>query len=301
MKKNPWSVALVALTLVCLVGSAAAAEPEHQATLYADFTQGAPDGTVEQYELGYSGELTAAALAKGLSDLTGLDFLVSLSPAADGLGVDWAADSTLIANLDDRAQNENFRFFDADSMRWFMMDSLWRTLTENLGAQNIYYTMDGGKELIFEELQPVSAFPEGVPYMGSAFYFAHEGGRGDIEGASDMLEGWGDIIDENGDVIEGFPFIVDEAIVGDPPEGEISVFVAREELSRYLLASGQVEDLMRVTGTYTGIVEIDGVECYGIDLTGEGGPRSFAVSGKGFIFRKTDAGVYEPVTNDANG
>ena len=183
-----------------------------------------------------------------------------------------------------------------------MMDSLWRTITENLGVENVYYTMDGGKELSFEELQPVSVFPEDIPYMGSAFYFAHGDGRGDvIDGQADAFEGWGDIIDENGDVVEGFPFIVDETMVGDPPEGELSVYEAREGLSRYVLESGLVEDITQVIGRYTGIVEIDGAECYGIDLEGADGTLFFAVGGNGFIYRKNDAGVYELMKNDANG
>ena len=75
-------------------------------------------------------------------------------------------------------------FFDADSLRWFMMDSLWRTLTENLNTENIYYTMDGGRELAFEGdmvLAPVSVFPPAIPYMRSDFYFAHDDVRGDEE------------------------------------------------------------------------------------------------------------------------
>ena len=62
-----------------------------------------------------------------------------------------------------------------------MMDSLWRTLTENLDAENIYYTMDDGQELVFEELYSVNEFPSDIPYMGSEFYYAHADVRGDEE------------------------------------------------------------------------------------------------------------------------
>ena len=44
-----------------------------------------------------------------------------------------------------------------------------------------YYTMDGDKELAFEELYPVNEFPSDIPYMGSEFYFAHADVRGDEE------------------------------------------------------------------------------------------------------------------------
>ena len=95
------------------------------------------------------------------------------------------ADSTLVAGLDDREQKEEFFFFDYDSQCWFMMDSLWRTLTENLDAENIYYTMDGGQELVLENLSSsINTFPSDVPYMGSGFYAAHDDVRGD-EGSTE--------------------------------------------------------------------------------------------------------------------
>lgn len=158
--------------------SQSAPESTQTDILYAVF--GAED--IKEYPIEYTGtQKTAEELAAELSKLTGLDFNITASKADDGLIVDWAADSTLVAGLDDREQKEEFFFFDQDSLRWFMMDSLWRTLTENLNAENIYYIMDGGKELAFEELYPVSVFPSYVPYIGSEFYFAHTDVRGDEE------------------------------------------------------------------------------------------------------------------------
>ena len=146
--------------------------------LYAVFS--AED--VKEYPIEYTGnKKTAEELAGELTGLTGLDFYITASKTDDGWIVDWAADSTLIAGLDDREQKEEFHFFDHDSLCWFMMDSLWRTLTENLNAENIYYTMDGGRELFFEELYSVNVFPSDIPYMGSEFYFAHADVRGDDE------------------------------------------------------------------------------------------------------------------------
>ena len=77
--------------------------------------------------------------------------------------------------------HKQFHFFDKDSLRRFMMDILWRTLTNNLNAKNIYYTMDSGKELAFDELYPVNVLPSDIPYMGSDFYFAYADVRGDEE------------------------------------------------------------------------------------------------------------------------
>ena len=164
-----------------------AAESTYTDILYAVFS--AED--VKEYPIEYTGaKKTAEELARDLTELTGLDFIITASKADDGWIVDWAADSTLIAGLDDRQQKEEFWFFDQDSLRWFMMDSLWRTLTGNLDAENIYYTMDGGKELVFEELYPVNEFPFDIPYMGSEFYFVHADVRGDEENLYDRIQGF---------------------------------------------------------------------------------------------------------------
>ena len=184
------SVFLTLAMLICLfTACGSAADSSKQAVssqgavgttqtdiLYAVF--GAED--VKEYPIEYTGaEKTAEELAQELTKLTGLDFSITASKADDGWIVDWTADSTLIAGLDDREQKEEFHFFDQDSLRWFMMDSLWRTLTENLNVENIYYTMDGGKELVFKELYPVKEFPSDIAYMGSEFYSAHADVKGD--------------------------------------------------------------------------------------------------------------------------
>ncbi|KMW10421.1 hypothetical protein [Enterocloster citroniae] len=164
-----------------LESSQSAAESIQTDILYAVFS--AED--IKEYPIEYTGtQKTAEELVNELSELTGLDFIITASQTEDSWIVDWAADSTLIAGLDDREQKEEFHFFDADSLRWFMMDSLWYTLTENCEVENIYYTMDGGRELFFEGdmvLSPVSVFPSDIPYMGLGFYFAHADVRGDDE------------------------------------------------------------------------------------------------------------------------
>ncbi|WP_027398454.1 hypothetical protein [Anaerovorax odorimutans] len=149
------------------------------AILYTNMETGSESGEFQTHSFKYSGKLTAKTLAKGLSQLTGLDFIITVSNKDENIYIDWAQDSTLIANLDDREQYEEFFFFDCDSMRWFMMDSLWRTLKENLGVENVYYTMNGGKDLVFDALYPIKEFPADVPYMGSAFYSAHANVKGD--------------------------------------------------------------------------------------------------------------------------
>ncbi len=119
-------------------------------------------------------QVTAEALAKELSAWTGLDYTLNkVTMGKDAIVVDWSPKSTLIANLDDRKQKEEFFFFDADSMRWFMLESLYHTLSKNFKNIPIYYTMDGGKVLSFEELSLLKSFPKDKPYKGKMFYTTH--------------------------------------------------------------------------------------------------------------------------------
>ena len=200
MKKKIW-IALLSLCVLLLGGGkgadSAGAGPapdsnstieQKTAVLYTNMTTGSDSPDIRAHQWEYSGELNAKVLADGLSELTGLDFVITVSNVNDGLSIDWAANSTLLANLGAREQKEDFRFSDADSMRWFMMDSLWLTLTKNLKVENIYYTMNGGKDLAFDELYPVQTFPPDLPYMGSAFFFAHADGQGGL------MDGRGDLI-----------------------------------------------------------------------------------------------------------
>ena len=54
--------------------------------------------SVKEYPIEYTGDKKGAEeLAQELSKLTGLDFNITASKTDDGLRVDWAADSSLIA------------------------------------------------------------------------------------------------------------------------------------------------------------------------------------------------------------
>lgn len=148
------------------------------AILYTMQPAGSSSPEIKEYPLQYSGELTADVLTKGLSQLTGMDFSVTAVGRRDGVSVDWAPASTLLANPESLGQKEGFRFSDSGSMCWFMLDSLSMTLSKNLNAENVYYTMDGGKDLVMKDLVPVQKFQGNLPYMGSTFYFVHAGGTG---------------------------------------------------------------------------------------------------------------------------
>ncbi|MGM9636208.1 MAG: hypothetical protein ACI3YE_08670 [Candidatus Avispirillum sp.] len=173
------SIILALAMLICTLAACGSIEESTRTdTLYAVFS--AKD--VNEYPIEYTGaQKTAEELADELSELTGLDFIITADKADDGWIVDWSADSSLVTGHDGREQTEDFCFYDYDSMCRFMMDSLWRTLSENLDAENIYYTMDGGQKLVLEKMSPAHEFPSDSPYMGSEFYSAHTDVQGDDE------------------------------------------------------------------------------------------------------------------------
>jgi len=141
---------------------------------------------MEEFLVPYSGPdgPSVQDMADGLTELTGLNF-GQLDMGAMGrstMTIDWPTDSTLFGGSVN--EKEEFFFFDYDSMAWFMLDSLYQTIRKNIpamgqgvGEYDIYYTMNGGESLVLENLSPPMDFSLETPYMGSAFYFAHQGGR----------------------------------------------------------------------------------------------------------------------------
>jgi hypothetical protein len=199
-----------------------AAGPDTMAELIVDFSCGSDEENPQTYEFGYDGELTPEKLAEGLTNLTGLDFRAGFVRTEMGVEVTWAKDGTLIAGLGDREQLEAFYFFDVDSLRWFMLDSLHKTLVKNLGEENIYYAAEGGAELTFDELSLTQSFPLGIPFMGSAFYAqADEGGF--ILSAEEASEYLFEELKKAG-VDTAETAVVEEPDGGDPWFGDMEVW-----------------------------------------------------------------------------
>lgn len=133
----------------------------------------------KQYEYAYEGELTVQAMADGLAALTGIDFgTLEVSNADEStMVVSWPADSALFGGGSE-GQKEEFFFFDYDSNAWFMLDSLYATIRENMpGIQEIYFAMNGDQSLVLENLSPPMDFGFDAPYMMSVAYLD---GRGDV-------------------------------------------------------------------------------------------------------------------------
>jgi hypothetical protein len=171
------------------------AEVYEHYTLIADFSNGASaderDSFLKTKEAPLppneseppSPALAAFYLADALSEWTCLFFsLNDVSFDESGATVDWSKDSTLVSGLDGREQKEGFRFFDAVSLNWFMMDSLADTLKENLHVETVRYCSDG-KPIAFPNPEDMASaglpeLPADLFYEGSAFFAAHSGERG---------------------------------------------------------------------------------------------------------------------------
>lgn len=165
---------------------------EARFTLFADFSAGSADAEPRLKEIPLpprenmppSNALVVFFLADSLSEWTGLDFTLNdVTFGENSITIDWSADSTLIAGLDGREQKEEFHFFDAVSLNWFMMDSLARTVKHNLPITTVYYCSDGGP-VTFQSPEDMAAqglpeLPVDQPYEGSAFFMTHAGGKGD--------------------------------------------------------------------------------------------------------------------------
>jgi hypothetical protein len=144
-------------------------------TLIFDYTGGSTEESLVYEIFDTYDDIAPETFAEALTWWTGLNFDATVSFDDRGLNVDWRPSSTLIAGLEDGAPEEGFAFSDADSLRWFMMDSMWRTLANEYGG-DVFFTMNGGLPLEFDELYPVKAIPIGAAYLGSQAYFgASEG------------------------------------------------------------------------------------------------------------------------------
>lgn len=151
-------------------------EPEETgiATLYVDFSAGSVENYAETRDVGYTGELDAQCLSDLLSELTGLDFAIEATVLDNGdIVVDWQPEATLIGGLGDREQNDDYHFYESESLAWFMLDSLARTIRANIdmGGGELYYTQNGGEQLIVPGLPEWAVFLPDVPYMSSAAYY----------------------------------------------------------------------------------------------------------------------------------
>ena len=153
------------------------AEPEQMATLYL-MTDGQEQG---QYELGYSGELTAEQLLQGLTDLTGYHFDADRTETFDKtITVFWADTASFFPDTRTKAEaTSELAFSDFDSQLQFMLDSTYTTLTKNLDVTDVRFVAADGAALDFTE-QANWVLPADQPYGGtfSDYYLSQPTGDG---------------------------------------------------------------------------------------------------------------------------
>ncbi len=124
-----------------------------------------------QYPFTYQGELTVDVLNSALKTLTNLDFNInSIVVNGDSAVVDWSSTSSLISGLGNVEQKEEFFVFDNVSLNYLMLDTVFSTVTNNYSVINVYYTMDGGSELVPTDMGQYVTFPLNERYMGSGYY-----------------------------------------------------------------------------------------------------------------------------------
>ncbi|MDR1001661.1 MAG: hypothetical protein LBL82_00085 [Oscillospiraceae bacterium] len=112
-------------------------------TLYAVVAE----DEVPTRDFGYEeGKLTPERVAEALSAWTGLNFSITSEFDAEygTYIITWKSDSSLATGQPPMEQNEEFTFYDAVTLRFFMLNSLCRTIRENIGEYDIYYAVEGG-------------------------------------------------------------------------------------------------------------------------------------------------------------
>lgn len=179
MKKTVLVFSLVALFLLgCLSGCTAAPAANDSSsgsssssseedvnmitgTLYAVLSK----GNIKETDFGYEdGKLTVLQVANALSEWTGLNFAVTSSMNDDGsIVIDWSANSTLVAGLGNTEQKDEFFMHDVDTLSWFMMNSLCKSVRDNMDGVDVFYSMNGGEPLDLPEV-PGASFSPGVAY-----------------------------------------------------------------------------------------------------------------------------------------
>jgi hypothetical protein len=107
-------------------------------------------------------------IAEVMTILTGLDFVVRISVEDGALFVEWNGASDLFKELDAVEPREEFSFNSTEAMRWFMLDSLWRTFMENYSSEitDVFYVTSH----IHDDITTPSPFDYNAPYKGSPFY-----------------------------------------------------------------------------------------------------------------------------------
>ena len=112
--------------------------------LYAVSSDGSEDKTTVFSFMG--GDYTPERIAAGFSGWTGLKFRISSETDEENkkISITWLEESSFYAGNPDNGDNPNFSFSDSKEMRTFMLNSLYKTIIENMGDYEVYYSLENG-------------------------------------------------------------------------------------------------------------------------------------------------------------
>jgi hypothetical protein len=99
-----------------------------------------------EIDFGYEeGNCTPERIAEALSEWTGLvyDITATVDLEYDNVIVDWKSTSSFAQGEPPIPQKEGFEFYDQETMRWFMLNSLCSSIRVNMGISDVFYSIEG--------------------------------------------------------------------------------------------------------------------------------------------------------------
>ena len=124
-------------------------ESARTGTLLMDFTSGSNVEDVRPVELEQG--IAMSDLCSTLEEITGIQFDFTVTMDQAGCTVTWQESSALIQGETPQDEQQDYVFYDDGLLRWFMLDTVWRNLTEEFGAAQVVYTGPDGAALQLEE------------------------------------------------------------------------------------------------------------------------------------------------------
>ncbi len=160
-------LALALTFMLIVVACTETTQTPSTATLYSVMEMGDINGVgqvIDTYDITYEGDLTVEILANGLSELTGYNFSATQLVGAENFTIDFYSDSTLFASdISEIVPKSAFAMEDIPTTYYYILDSLWMTVKENMQVSEISFSMSGGNPLNITLFQ----IPLGVDYLYS--------------------------------------------------------------------------------------------------------------------------------------
>jgi len=135
------------------------------ATLVFDFSFGAGAEHYTEEPYMSDSDMSAEAIVEIMTLLTGINFDVRVSYDDGRYFAEWGANSDIFAEFNAVNIRDEFSFADVAALRWFMLDSMWRTLLVNFGSEIYFVTNRAHDDIVVP-----SPFSHSEPFRGSPFY-----------------------------------------------------------------------------------------------------------------------------------